>query len=938
MSRLQPFVALVLLLLWAAAQSADFNGDGKADLLWRLPAGNPLIWEMSGLSVQRELSVPAARDAGSAIAGAGKFFGKSSPDAILWIDSSDQLTLWQIASDGSLEHSCTPINSIDPNLHFLGIGDVDGDGTDDVLWRNATDNTITALLMDGCDAPVTAPQTNTADPAWVFAGIGDLNGDGKADLLWLDSATNNLVEWLQDTRGSIKQQILPLGGQAGWQIAAVADFDGDGTIDILWRSPSGANLILWSTLATTPTVTAVTTTATGLSLDTIFGGSFDPPPSPSLFTLTPDLTILAAPDLDGDGRADLVVTDSHGNVGLLQMKGATVQRTRLVPAEPDMPLPGLTGWRLPLDRPTVTKAAGEITIDWNLLSGSPQYTVYASAINQPASTGTAIPSTAPPFSFQRTAPGYADKRYFGVSANYHGMTLPSSKEAYIVEFTPIITPVWGFLSVTDLNNDGCPDVFRVLGDCHGNFAWADVYSTGLAALDTGTVRDARMADFNGDGIADIIANVYSCDSDACGGATSDRIMLFLGNGDGTYTQSLTFNADGSFGGGYGETIVTADFNNDGCLDLFLPRYTYYDPAAHNLLLINDCHGNFTDVADAAGVAMRSTNEFLRPEGAQALDINGDGWIDLYTAGALFINNGNLTFTNVGNVSDASGVTSYSPWNVPATFDEGAKFIDCDNSGQPCLAINAIDALRIFKFDGISNFSELAVIPPIYMNQSWGLTAADIDGDGRTDLVVAGGIDQSIELNPAYSRLRQRIDAASAEEGLDLDDILNTQQTPNALPQLLVNRGNQFVVHDFYQDGLTPATRPANNLLTFGDFDLSGTVDVVSMSTSVSMIMNNASSPDIITISVLGANGEQNQQGRVVRVMPKARPNLTMLQIVDGGSGYMSNGPYELAFATPYFGAYTISVRFADATYTVIARSGDHVTMRANGTADVQPHQ
>ena len=61
----------------------------------------------------------------------------------------------------------------------------------------------------------------------------------------------------------------------------------------------------------------------------------------------------------------------------------------------------------------------------------------------------------------------------------------------------------------------------------------------------------------------------------------------------------------------------------------------------------------------------------------------------------------------------------------------------------------------------------------------------------------------------------------------------------------------------------------------------------------------------------------------------------MTQVVDSGSGYMSNSPYDLTFATPYEGAYTVSVRFAGATYTMTAHRGDHVTLRADGTYSVQ---
>jgi hypothetical protein len=67
------------------------------------------------------------------------------------------------------------------------------------------------------------------------------------------------------------------------------------------------------------------------------------------------------------------------------------------------------------------------------------------------------------------------------------------------------------------------------------------------------------------------------------------------------------------------------------------------------------------------------------------------------------------------------------------------------------------------------------------------------------------------------------------------------------------------------------------------------------------------------------------------VSPLLRPNVIMTQIVDGGSGYLANSQYDLTFATPYPGAYTITGRFAGGEYTATAHAGDHVTMRANGT-------
>jgi hypothetical protein len=36
---------------WTMAQTGDFNGDGKSDLLWRDSSGNTSIWFMNGVAV-----------------------------------------------------------------------------------------------------------------------------------------------------------------------------------------------------------------------------------------------------------------------------------------------------------------------------------------------------------------------------------------------------------------------------------------------------------------------------------------------------------------------------------------------------------------------------------------------------------------------------------------------------------------------------------------------------------------------------------------------------------------------------------------------------------------------------------------------------------------------------------------------------------------------
>src|SRR5437762_8797070 len=127
------------------------------------------------------------------------------------------------------------VNAVgDQAWQVKGIGDFDGDGRADILWRSATGDDYFLWMKSGTIATGEV-LVKVGDPAWQVQGIGDFDGDGKADLLWRNSSTGENYIYLMNglkiaSRGSINAVSL------NWQVQAVGDYNGDGKADILWRN------------------------------------------------------------------------------------------------------------------------------------------------------------------------------------------------------------------------------------------------------------------------------------------------------------------------------------------------------------------------------------------------------------------------------------------------------------------------------------------------------------------------------------------------------------------------------------------------------------------------------------------------------------------------------------------------------------------------------
>jgi uncharacterized delta-60 repeat protein len=225
---------------WSLVDTGDFNGDRKADLVWRnANDGSVYVWMLDGTTVVSAES-PGAVGLEWALAGAADLDGDGRSDLVFRHSTTGQVYAWLMSGGTILSQG--PIANPGPEWQIVDLADFDGDGKADILWRRTTDGLVYTWWMDGLSIHF-AFSIASLDPAlWQLVAAGDLNADGIADLVWRSTAGDTWV-WLLDGFGGVTAGGLGNPGGA-WSIRAVGDFDGDGRDDLLWRHTDGTTY-LW---------------------------------------------------------------------------------------------------------------------------------------------------------------------------------------------------------------------------------------------------------------------------------------------------------------------------------------------------------------------------------------------------------------------------------------------------------------------------------------------------------------------------------------------------------------------------------------------------------------------------------------------------------------------------------------------------------------------
>jgi hypothetical protein len=275
------------------------------------------------------------------------------------------------------------------------------------------------------------------------------------------------------------------------------------------------------------------------------------------------------------------------------------------------------------------------------------------------------------------------------------------------------------LAVADANGDGSPDLLsvnagdRALGVLLGNGRGGFRPASGSPFAASEPLHLLAAADFNSDKRIDVAAT----------GHDSSGVTILLGDGNGGFTV-----APGSpfaaFVGvkPHNHGLAAGDVNGDGKQDLTVG---HQDIGAIAVLL-GDGRGGF---AAAQGSPSRIGRGFY----PHALgDMNGDGRVDVVAPDIL----GSAIVVALGDGRGGFAVANGSPFRVkPRPFFVLLEDINGDSRLDVIATHDDIDDVAVLLGDGRGG---LSAAPGFHAgHRGWTTAAADLDADGRKDLLIAG---------------------------------------------------------------------------------------------------------------------------------------------------------------------------------------------------------
>ena len=594
--------------------------------------------------------------------------GDGAPDAVTANQQANTVSVLIGDSAGGF----APHFDCDTGNHptAIAIGDVNLDGHADIVCANGS-GTVSVLLGDGL-GHFGAHVDFAAGVGPSFVAIGDLNADGKPDLVVACFNANTISVLLGDGHGAFG---TAASFSTGFRPSCVVlrDLNGDGKLDAV-VSDSNAS----------PTEAGISVLLGngqgGFGARTDFSGMDHP-------------QAIATADLNGDGKLDLAVAcPGSSSVALLFGDGhgvftlsPTILPTNLFPS--DIAIADLDGdGKLDI----ATANYGEDTVSVMLGNGLGNFGARQDFTGGGGSLAVA----------DLNGDGVPDLAVANFTCNAISVLLGTGAAHFHTATVLHSLGSPGAMATGDLNGDGRLDlaaangnsVSVLLGGAQG-FGQHMEYPAGTNAV------SVAIGDLNGDGKPDLV--VVNQDS--------NNVSVMLGVGDGTFPAHSEFAVGSS-----PSSVAIGDLNGDGSLDLVVANH-----GANTVsILMGDGSGAF---GAASTMAVETFPRFVR-----LADLNHDGRLDLVV---VVLDSSVRAY--LGDGHGAFGAP------IPFSFFHPtcAAIGDVNGDGHPDIVATTNDSIAVSLGNGLGGFSaptRYVVTYPLWVE------LGDVNGDGAADVVVEHG--------------------------------------------------------------------------------------------------------------------------------------------------------------------------------------------------------
>lgn len=481
------------------------------------------------------------------------------------------------------------------------------------------------------------------------------------------------------------------------------------------------------------------------------------------------------------------------------------------------------------------------------------------------------------------------------------------------------------VGIGDINNDGLDDIYlagNMVPDRlylnKGNFEFEDI-SQSAGIQDRLWSTGVNMVDVNADGLLDI----YVCKNFFLLQDAVRTNKLYINNGDLSFTESAkTYGLDDA---GFSIQSTFNDFDNDGDLDMYLINQPMDQYAAtlgkpeniakmpfSDKIYRND-GTRFTDITDE--IRLRNRSYGLN---GMAADFTGDGWNDLYVCNdynkgdLLLINSGRFAFENqIHSRLDHSSFYSMGADAADINNDGWLDFITLDmaysshyrsktNMGSMDVDLfwKLVDEGEHYQYPvnnlqlnmGDGYFSEIGHLAGVsHTDWSWAPLFEDFDHDGYKDLMITNGLIRDLRNNDFISKMQENPN-------------LKNQNYEQLLQSIPSNPVNNLIFknsgHLQFEDVSMTSGFDAKNFSSgaaSSDLDGDGDIDlVINNSNGLTGIYKNVSKQKNNYLKVKLEGKIFNPQGIGASVSIKYGPER-QTAVVASNRGYMSSGSKVLHF-------------------------------------------